>query len=334
MPAGDTLHVDGTPVVWGDTVSHLVHEQLDLGTANGDVGAVCVGSYHDFGSCPRAYLYKLNVFIDGFEAAAFARPSGDTQAGGWTSSSGIGTLASHIDETVLDDTDYIESGINPAAETYIGTLSTITDPGIDTGFTFRYWYGTSAVGGKTITFDFSLWHGANQIDTWQHATVDDIGQIAGSRAIANTVIDDITDFSTLSFRVTATVDGAGADNSGRVYMIEMEGPTQAPTANDTIDVYIAEGDEVGTDAFSGPESPSNTISGAGSTARLPNLLGPYQVTIPTAIEADEVRAVFRFESSYRYLAPVVHNDSTGKFLSTNDAHRITITPVYVRQAVW
>jgi hypothetical protein len=40
-------------------------------------------------------------------------PTADISTGGWTSSSGSGSLASHIDETIANDADYIQSPASP-----------------------------------------------------------------------------------------------------------------------------------------------------------------------------------------------------------------------------
>lgn len=165
MAIGDVLHKTGTPIVWTDTGGD---EVLDLGTANGNAGAVCVGAYHDFGVSPRPFDYGLTIFIDGFDT-------------------------------------------NPAV-------------------------------------------------------------------------------------------------------------------NAVVYLYISEGNSV--TVFTGPESPSDTTSGAGSTARLPNLMGPFPVVVHSTTAGNKLVGAFEFRSPRRYLAPVVHNATAQKLLSTSDAHLITITPIY------
>lgn len=56
----------------------------------------------------------------------FARPASDVAAGNYTTSSGSGSLSSHIDEAEHDDADYIESGTLP--DTTRVTLSAISQP--------------------------------------------------------------------------------------------------------------------------------------------------------------------------------------------------------------
>lgn len=165
MAAGEVLQQEGTAIVWANTGAD---EVLDLGTANGNADAVCVGAYHDWGAAPRANEYKLRIFIDGFDTA--------------------------------------------------------------------------------------------------------------------------------------------------------------PVVGEQVLVYISESDA--TSNFSGPESPSDTTSGAGNTNRLPNMQGPFPATVHSTTAADNLVATYRFESSYRYFAPVVHNNTADKLLSTSDAHTITVTPLY------
>lgn len=169
MAVGDILQKEGTPIVWTDSGGD---EVLDLGTANGDAGAVCVGAYHDFGLPPRAREYRMDIDLDGFDSA-------------------------------------------PAA------------PG------------------------------------------------------------------------------------------------------EQVDIYITIASS--TTTFTGPESPSDASSGAGDTNRLPNLMGPFPVTIHSTTAGDNLRQSYEFFSSSQYLAPVTHNNTALKLLSTGDAHRITITPLYMAQ---
>lgn len=165
MAAGDVKLKEGTAIVWADTGAD---EVLDLGTANGNAAAVCVGAYHDWGVAPRANEYKLRIFIDGFDTA--------------------------------------------------------------------------------------------------------------------------------------------------------------PVVGEQVLVYISESDAASN--FSGPESPSDTSSGAGNINRLPNMLGPFIATVHSTTAGADLIATYRFESAYRYHAPVVHNNTANKLLSTSDAHTVTITPVF------
>lgn len=165
--AGEVYLVEGTPVVWTDTGTGG-DEVLDLGTANGNAGAVCVGAYHDFGVTPRPFEYRMAIFISGF--------------------------------------------------------------------------------------------------------------------------------------------------------------TGAPVVGAQVNVYISEG--ATTTTFSGPESPSDTASGAGSVNRLPNLLGPFPVTVWSTTAGDDLVAYYTFRSDCRYLSPVVHNAAAVALQTSGDTHSVTITPVF------
>lgn len=112
--------------------------------------------------------------------------------------------------------------------------------------------------------------------------------------------------------------------------IFIDGFDTAPVVNETVNIYITES-LVGVTSFSGQESPADTSDGAGVAARLPNLLGPFPVVVWSTTAGNNLARAFEFRSPSRYMAPVVHNNTADALLSTADAHKITITPIY-RQA--
>lgn len=140
--------------------------------------------------------------------------------------------------------------------------------------------------------------------------------------------DEVLDLGNLAagaVRVGAYRDW-GADPRPGLYMlaIDIDGFATAPVVGETVDVYISEGET--TTTFSGPESPSDTTDGAGSTNRLPNLLGPFPVAVHSTNTADNLRKTYIFASFARYHAPVVHNNTADNLLGTSDAHKIIIYP--------
>lgn len=108
--------------------------------------------------------------------------------------------------------------------------------------------------------------------------------------------------------------------------IFIDGFDTAPVVGEQVLVYITEG--WNTTEFSGPETPNDTTDSTGDVNRLPNMLGPFPVTVHSTTAADNLRATYEFRSSARYLAPVVHNDTADDLLTTSDAHTVEITPIF------
>jgi hypothetical protein len=109
-------------------------------------------------------------------------------------------------------------------------------------------------------------------------------------------------------------------------VIDIDGFDTAPVVGETVDVYVTES----TDAslWTGPEAPNDTTDSTGATVRLPNLKYVGSAVVHTTTAADNLTAMFVFRSSARYIAPVVHNNTADDLLTTADAHRVNITPIY------
>ena len=108
--------------------------------------------------------------------------------------------------------------------------------------------------------------------------------------------------------------------------IFIDGFETAPVVGEQIDVYISESSDGS--VFTGPETPADTADSTGSTARLPNLLGPFPATVWSTTAGNNIVVSYEFRTSARYLAPVVHNNTADDLLATADAHTITITPLF------
>lgn len=111
------------------------------------------------------------------------------------------------------------------------------------------------------------------------------------------------------------------------YYIELniDGFDTAPVVNESVDLYISMGET--TSLFTGPESLNDTADSTGSTARLPNLLYVGSVVVWSTTAGNNLVGSFFVEVKARYWAPCVHNRTADNFLTTGDAHSITVYPV-------
>jgi hypothetical protein len=154
----------------------------------------------------------------------FARPDSQIALGSWTDDGG-GTLNiwQSIDEVSRSDADYVITANNPAAEIFRGGLSTVTDPVSSSGHICRYAYGKDA-GARTIEIKVALLQGASTvIHEETHSNVG-TGFTAGSFTLTSGEADNITDYSALQFRITATVSGGGSPSKGQLSWYELEVP--------------------------------------------------------------------------------------------------------------
>ena len=109
-------------------------------------------------------------------------------------------------------------------------------------------------------------------------------------------------------------------------VIDIDGFDTAPVVGEAVNVYVTES----TDAslWTGPEAPADTTDSTGAVVRLPNLKFIGSAIVHTTTAGDNLTASFRFTSSARYIAPVVHNGTADALLTTSDAHSVKITPLY------
>jgi hypothetical protein len=93
---------------------------------------------------------------------AIIRPSADQTLGGWHDT----PLYPSIDESVPDDGDFIESGLNPVtADICELKLQPATDPGIDTDHLVRFRVGRN-VDGLPLSLTVRLVQGTTVIESW------------------------------------------------------------------------------------------------------------------------------------------------------------------------
>lgn len=120
----------------------------------------------------------------------------------------------------------------------------------------------------------------------------------------------------------------GADPRPHLYyaILDVDGFDTAPVIGETVDVYITESDDA--TLWTGPEAPSNTVSSTGNTDRLKNLLYCFSAVVRSTTAGNNLTARGYFSSPARYWAPAIHNNTADKLLSTADAHRFRVFPVY------
>jgi hypothetical protein len=71
------------------------------------------------------------------ESVQTAGPASDVAAGAWTPSTGVDLFAM-VDEPAIDDTDWIQSSVNPQADLAELALGPLTDPGSSDGHVIQY----------------------------------------------------------------------------------------------------------------------------------------------------------------------------------------------------
>jgi len=167
-----------------------------------------------------------------------APPNADqANPGSWDDQdAGTTDLYQVVDESLVDDTDYVRSPADPAAAAIELALTNITDPLSSSHHRVEYRYSKDAAAGRTIQLTVELRQGAvvkastvlaGIAETW----------VTGSFDLTATEADSITDYSDLRLRFTAQVSGAGAARRARVSWARLTilGHRQALTyANQTL----------------------------------------------------------------------------------------------------
>lgn len=110
-----------------------------------------------------------------------------------------------------------------------------------------------------------------------------------------------------------------------MWFMDIDGFDTAPVIGETVDLYVTVGEV--TTLFTGPEAPGDTSRGAGNTDRLRNLLYLGSAVVRSTTAADNLTASSRIHIPQRFFAPVVHNNTADKLLSTADAHTVGFYPI-------
>lgn len=133
----------------------------------------------------------------------YARPNADITDGSWTNESGNNTnLYASIDESVINDSDYIQSSQSPSSAdvTEIG-LSSVGDPGTDLGHVVRYRYKKDTAGGQ-IDLTVRLMQGGTEIASWSHADIG-TGFVTATQTLTNPQAANITNYADLRIKFEA-----------------------------------------------------------------------------------------------------------------------------------
>ena len=119
----------------------------------------------------------------------------------------------------------------------------------------------------------------------------------------------------------------GAAPQARKYMcfLDIDGFDTAPVLGQSVDIYITESEDA--TLWTGPEAPGDTSRGAGDTDRLKNLKYIGSAIVRSTTAGDNLVVKKEFTSAARYWAPVIHNNTADKLLSTSDAHEFRAYPV-------
>lgn len=126
---------------------------------------------------PRAgLLLAIRPAASSTPPPQYARPASDGSAGGWTAVPSGGSLASKIDEAVLDDTDYIESPVGPnASSTFRIKLGSVNPPGSTSGHRLSVRMRKSAAAGQQVDVVLRLVQGASTlIRSWTVTNLTDV----------------------------------------------------------------------------------------------------------------------------------------------------------------
>jgi hypothetical protein len=133
------------------------------------------------------------------QAVQYARPDGVVPTpSGWTAS-GAATLHEATDEVTADDGDYMTTGGTASGEL---TLSTVADPGVDTGHVVRF--RMMSLGSKgSEKLDFRLLQGSTEIVAYSNLSSRD-AYTTFTYALDTADVANITDYSNLRYEASTT----------------------------------------------------------------------------------------------------------------------------------
>lgn len=119
--------------------------------------------------------------------------------------------------------------------------------------------------------------------------------------------------------------GAAPRSGWYLYELDVDGFDTAPVIGETVDLYVTT--SLDATLWSGPEAPNDTTAGSGNTDRLKNLMYIDSAKVRSTTAGDNLVVSGRVFIPHRYFAPVVHNNTADKLLSTADAHKVRFTPI-------
>jgi hypothetical protein len=140
-----------------------------------------------------------------------ARPLVDITRTNWADlTGGIVNIAGQISEEIPNDSEYIETGLDPSNAVYVAKLSSVTDPQVSTGHILRYHFRKNADAGDPVDCTVQLRQDyvnessqGTLIKQVAHTNVGGTAWIAGSVTLAGAEADAITSYQGLFLRVVA-----------------------------------------------------------------------------------------------------------------------------------
>jgi len=178
------LYIDGVQrISYSDSSSPI--------TAAGNAGFVIYDN---------AIMFVTSVTADSVVTNVAYYPGGaNVTTGGWTTSTGTGTLASMLDEGATpDDSDYIQSSLNPVGDVcefpYFGVLPPSSTSGQSVPYRIK--------GDASTNMSVSLVCGTTIIKTWTHNPAP-TSFTTFNQPLTSTEAATITDYTNLRMRVTA-----------------------------------------------------------------------------------------------------------------------------------
>jgi len=126
--------------------------------------------------------------------------------------------------------------------------------------------------------------------------------------------------------VGAYHDWGVAPRSGwYMWFMDIDGFDTAPVIGESVDLHVTVSEDE--TLFTGPEAPGDTSRGAGNTDRLKNLWFLDSAIVWSTTASDNLTVSGIAFIPQRFFAPVVHNNTADKLLSTADAHEIRFIPI-------
>jgi hypothetical protein len=162
------------------------------------------------------FIVLLTAAVDSI-AVQYARPDGVVPTpSGWTAS-GAATLHEATDEVTASDSDYMTTGGAASGEL---TLSTVADPGVDTGHVIRFrMMSSGSQSGEKL--DFRLLQGTTEIVAYSNLTSRD-AYTTFTYALDEADVVNITDYSNLRYEASTTSVASGEEM--RISWMELEVP--------------------------------------------------------------------------------------------------------------
>ena len=140
----------------------------------------------------------------------FARPVLDITRTNWlTYLGGTTDLYDQINKEIRNDSEYVETILDPNTAIYVVKISSVVDPESSAGHIFRYAFRKDQADADQIDFVIQLRQGyvsegapGTLIKATTHTDVAGDGWIAGSVTLSGGEADSITNYTDLFFRMT------------------------------------------------------------------------------------------------------------------------------------